>query len=237
MRHYLAIAFCLAVGLARATILPPTGSPPVAPGTFGTSVLGPFLADTGAQVFTATNSLGQTTISGDYRAMVYADPNNNFCAGCLDFFVLVTSDATSIDDIERITLASFGLFQTDVGYSTGSGSAPGVAPATVDRSSNGGVIGFNFALPAGVAAGAQTAMLEIQTNATTFVTGTLQIIDSSVASVAAFAPSNVPEAGSISLTMLGAALLGIGFLGRRRRARQNQTKRHVSNFTGSSGTS
>jgi LPXTG-motif cell wall-anchored protein len=46
----------------------------------------------------------------------------------------------------------------------------------------------------------------------------VQIIDSSVASVAAFAPANiVPEAGSISLTLLGAALLGIGFMGRRRR--------------------
>lgn len=197
--------------MAQATILPPTGSGPVPPSGFGTSVAGPFLADTGMQAFTATNSLGQTTITGDYRAMVYADPSNNFCAGCLDFFVLVTSSTTSIDDIERITLASFGAFQTDVGYSTGAGSVPGgILPSTVDRSSNGGVIGFNFVTPAGLTPGAQSQVLEIETNATLFVTGTLQIIDSSVASVPAFAPSAVvPEASSISLTLMGVALLGL----------------------------
>ena len=63
-------------------------------------------------------------------------------------------------------------------------------------------------------------VLEIQTNATNFMIGDLQIIDSSVASVTAFQPCGVtPETGSLSLTLLGAALLGIGFMGRRRMAR------------------
>jgi LPXTG-motif cell wall-anchored protein len=60
-------------------------------------------------------------------------------------------------------------------------------------------------------------VLEIETDATLFVQGSLQIIDSSVASVEAFAPASVPEASSISLTLLGGALLGIGLIGRRRR--------------------
>ncbi|HVN04498.1 MAG TPA: PEP-CTERM sorting domain-containing protein [Bryobacteraceae bacterium] len=222
----------MSAALARATILPPTGSSPVAPSDFNTPVTGPFLADTGLQAFATTNSLGQSTITGDYRAMVYADPSNVFCTGCLDFFVLVTSNASSLDDIERITLASFGSYETDVGYSTGTGSVLGTAPDTVDRSSSGGVIGFNFAVPAGVAPGAETEVLEIETNATSFVAGTLQIIDSSVASVAAFAPAVVPEASSISMTLLGTALLGIGLAGRRRRARQNETQTHVPNLTG-----
>jgi hypothetical protein len=206
------------VALAHATILPPTGSPPVAPSAFGTPVTGPFLADTGVQTFTATNSLGQVTISGDYEAAVYADPSNVFCAGCLDFFAIVESNSSSTDTIERITMASFGSFLTDVGYSTGKGTPAGaVNPTTVDRSSNGVVIGFNFTSPAGVAPGMETEVVEIETNATSFVKGTLQVIDSSVASVSAFAPAVAPEAGSISLTLLGGALLGAGFMGRRRR--------------------
>jgi len=205
--------------LAQATILPPGGSPPVAASAFGTPVTGPFLADTGMRDFAGTNSLGQTTISGEYRALVYSDPANDFCAGCLDFFVVVESNTSSTDAIERITLASFGSFFTDVGYSIGKNSVPsGVAPSTVDRSSNGSVIGFNFNEPSGVPAGAETEVLEIQTNAKYFMTGTLQIIDSSVASVPAFDPCSgvVPEAGSISLTLLGGMFLGVGLLRRRR---------------------
>ena len=207
------------VALAHATILSPGGSSPVAASAFGTPVTGPFLASTGLQPFTATNSLGQTTITGEYAATVYADPSNSFCAGCLDFFVVVESNTTSTDDIERITLANFGSFLTNVGYSIGPGSPPsGIDPATVDRSSTGNVIGFNFSNLPGVPPGDETSVLEIQTNATTFMTGTLQIIDSSVASVNAFEPCGVvPEASSISMTLLGGLLLGIGFMGRRRR--------------------
>jgi hypothetical protein len=213
------LAPIFSAALAHATILPPTGSAPVAASAFSTQVNGPFLASTGFQNFKATNSLGQTTITGEYEAMVYSDAKNVFCAGCLDFFVVVESNSTSTDDIERITEAAFGSFLTDVGYSTGKGSiSGGIDPATVDRSTNGNVIGFNFSNLPGVAPGQETQVLEIETNATAFVAGTVQIIDSSVASVAAFAPANiVPEAGSISLTLLGAALLGIGFMGRRRR--------------------
>lgn len=212
------LAVMFTVALAQATILPPTGSAPVAPTPFTTPATGPFLANTGLQSFVATNSLGQKTIVGEYDAEVYSDPSNTFCAGCLDFFVLVESSTASTDAIERITLAAFGNFQTNVGYSTGAGSPKGgVDPATVDRSSNGNVVGFNFSTPTGVPVGGETQVLEIQTNAKSFMVGTLQIIDSSVASVAAFDPCPVPEAGSISLTLLGGGVLGLGVMIRRRR--------------------
>ena len=127
---------------------------------------------------------GQDDDVGELCSSVYSDPDNVFCAGCLDFFYTVSSSSTSIDDIERITVASFGSFRTDVGYSTGTGSVSGgVVPSTVDRSSNGATIGFNFNEPTGVAPGQETMVLEIQTNATNFMIGDLQIIDSSVASV------------------------------------------------------
>ncbi|HTT63547.1 MAG TPA: hypothetical protein VMG35_16945 [Bryobacteraceae bacterium] len=218
-RGYSVLAVVFAAGLSQAAILPPTGSSPAPPTVFGTDVTGPFLADTGLLNFTATNSLGQTTITGEYRAAVYSDPANGFCAGCLDFFVVVDSDVTSTDDANRITLANFGSFLTDVGYTLGNGSIPGgLDPASVDRSKNGNVIGFNFYSLGGIGPGEASQVLEIETNATSYTKGTLQIIDSSVASVTAFAPSAVPEASSVSMTLLGGLLLGLGFIGRRRRA-------------------
>jgi PEP-CTERM motif len=207
----------LAAGLVQASILPPTGSPPVAPDVFTTPANGPFLADTGNQQFIAKNSMGQMTMVGIYRSTVYSDPNNVFCAGCLDFFFEVTSAAASTDAVARITDASFGAFLTDVGYTTGPGSiSGGVTPNTVDRSSNGNVIGFNFNLPAGLAPGKSSQILEVQTNARTFMTGTLQIIDSSVASVTSFQPCPVPEPATATFMLLGMLLVGAGSFARRR---------------------
>ena len=154
LRGWSVLAVLFTGTLAQATILSPGGSPPVAPSDFTTNASGPFVATTGSQTWTATNALGKTTMSGSYVSSVYSDPDNVFCAGCLDFFYTVSSSSTSIDDIERITVASFGSFRTDVGYSTGTGSVSGgVVPSTVDRSSNGATIGFNFNEPTGVAPG------------------------------------------------------------------------------------
>ncbi|MGA2591436.1 MAG: hypothetical protein ABSH32_16065 [Bryobacteraceae bacterium] len=206
-------------GLAHASILPPTGSAPVPPDVFTTPGGGPFLASTGTLPFVAENSLGQVTISGTYSAQVYADPNNVFCAGCLDFLFEITSSATSTDGIARITDTSFSTYLTDVGYSTGTGSVPGgVYPVTVDRSSNGAVIGFNFELPAGIAPGDSTEILEIETNATTYMPGSLQITDGGVATVVAFAPDAAPEATTVSMMLMGAILFGVAFLTHRRTA-------------------
>jgi hypothetical protein len=208
LRGSFVLTLIFTVALAQAAILPPTGSSPVAPDVLGTPATGPFLG---------TNALGQTTISGKYDEAVYADPSNTFCAGCLDFFLFVESNSSSTDSLARITLASFGSFLTDVGYTIGKGGNPGgVVPSTVDRSSNGAVVGFNFTTLTGVPPGGQTQELEIETNAKSFTTGSIQMIDSSVASVQGYAPSSVPEPGSMGLVLAGAALVGIGFIARRR---------------------
>lgn len=219
VRSWSLLAVVFTAALAQATILPP-GSTPAPPTTFNTPVTGPFLADTGLESFSATNSSGQTTISGKYEEMVYSDPGNEFCAGCLDFFVVVANSNCSLDDIVRITLAAFGNSMADAGYTNGKGSLPnGVDPNTVERGSNGDAIGFSFSSLTGIAPGQVSEVLEIETNATSFMKGTLQIVDSSVASVTGFAPCGamVPEAGSIGLTLLGGALLGIVSIARRRR--------------------
>jgi len=218
VRSFVASLFFVA-GLAHASILPPTGSAPVPPDVFTTPVDGPFLATTGTLPFTAHNSLGQVTITGTYVAEVYSDPSNVFCPGCLDFLFEITSNTTSTDVIARITDAYFGTYLTDVGYSTGTGSVPGgIFPVTVDRSSDGGVIGFNFSVPAGVQPGQETEILEIETNATSFMPGSLQIIDGSDTSILAYAPGTAPEGSTVGMMLLGMMLFGIAFLTNRRAA-------------------
>jgi hypothetical protein len=191
----------------NATILPPTGSAPVPGSDLGTSVTGPFVASTGVQPFMAINSLGQVTMSGTYEAFVEQDPNNVFCAGCLDFFFVVNNSSSSSDSTARITDASFSNFLTDVGYTTGPGSVSGgVLPSTVDRSSNGDVVGFDFNVPMSVAPGQSTQVLEVETNARFYMVGSLQIIDGAVATVQSFQPCPlVPEPATLSITLLGIA--------------------------------
>src|SRR5689334_6590790 len=118
------LALFFFVGLVNATILPPSGSPPVPPDGFNTPT-GPTIASTGYQPWAAVNSLGQTTMSGTYISFVESDPNNVFCSGCLDFFIVVRNSSSSMDSIERISNSSFTGFLTDVGYSTGPGSVMG----------------------------------------------------------------------------------------------------------------
>jgi len=196
----------LVAPLMQATILPPNGSGP--PDAFTTSATGPFLASTGVQPWMAVNSLGQVTMTGTYQAFVEADPSNVFCAGCLDFFFEVTLNTTSMDSLARATASSFSGFMTDVGYTTGPGSiSGGILPTTVDRSKSGSVVGFNFPVPNSVNPGQSAQVLEIETNATKYVAGSLEFIDGGVATVASFAPSAVPEPGTIALALFGFAAL------------------------------
>ena len=73
-------------------------------------------------------------------------------------------------------------------------------------------MGFNFPAAGGVAPGDCSAVLIVETNATAYTAGTLNIIDGSVASVASYAPA-VPEPETIIL--LGAGLVALAGLVRR----------------------
>ena len=194
---------------ALLSIVPPASANLIAPGTtaapdvFG-ALGGTLLASTGTLAYSTS------AYSGSYQSSVFSsDPANPFCANCLDFVYMFTSDQTSIDPIHRATVTVFNGFSTDVGYD---GTSIGTAPQTVDRSLNGNVVGFNF-LPVangvdpGVLPGGQSRVLVVYTNATSFAPGSLNLIDGDVAHLKGYQPTVVPEPGT--LLLLGSGLAGL----------------------------
>jgi hypothetical protein len=112
------------------------------------------------------------------------------------------------DPIERITGGSFIGYFVDAGVVT---SSPGFAPTSVDRSANGGVIGFNYQNAANLTGSESTQLLVIQTNATSFTAGVLSVQDGLAANGIGFQPSAAtPEPVSMSLLGGGLALIGLG---------------------------
>jgi hypothetical protein len=114
------------------------------------------------------------------------------------------------DPIERVTAGDFQGFQTDVGVISGS---PGTAPSTVDRSSLGGIIGFNFAGASALRGTDNTQVLVVATDAHYFTRGLMAAIDQQSANGHAFAPSSVPE--PMTMSLMGVGLLGLGLLRKR----------------------
>ena len=167
------------------------------------------------------------------NSAVFADPSNMACAGCLDFVFQVSNSASSTDSIYRLTASNFGTFTAFPGYLSSGGSlgAPFVngnaAPLSIDRSVAGNIIGFGFFSNVSVLPpGSTSKVLVIETNATNFANGTVNIFGSAGLSnpVGSFQPAaapTVPEPGSLSLLGIGLAG-GIGLFAfiRARRGRQ-----------------
>jgi len=183
---------------------------------------GSIIADTGATNWILNNSSGATISTGQYEERVYRS-SNAFCVTCLDFVFWISNNATSIDALSRAASSIFDSFLTDVGIATNLGNPPGFvgvpnAPDTADRSANGNVVGFNWAINDRLNPGQFSPWLIIQTNASFFTNGNLSIIDGGTADVRAFAPTAVPGpivgAGFPGLIMACGGLIA---LARRRR--------------------
>ena len=150
------------------------------------------------------------TFSGTLTSEVWNnDSSNPFGATGYTFTYRLTNNSGSGHDVERLTISNYDSFSVDGSYQTGS---TGVVPSAITRSSNGQVLGFNFNTPA-IPGGSQSALLVLQTNATSHSATIAAIQNGTNAQVTSFAPLPVPEPATISVLALGA---GAALLRRRR---------------------
>jgi hypothetical protein len=193
-RHFLVLlALSLALPLAHAAIL---GNGDTGPPSF-------LLLNGVTQEAMTSGTITTATFSASYTTWVYSDPNNTFCAGCLDFVYQFTNNGPDV--LERFTGFDFRGFRVDAGFDPTSG---GNAPLTVDRATNGSVIGFNYTGIDTVEPGQTTPLLVIETDARTFTSGFVSARDGTASYNVAFQPTAVPEPSS--LAMLGSGLLAAG---------------------------
>lgn len=181
----------------------------------GTSI-GLFLepGPVGASLVTTTNvsfngvDFGNNILfSGSLVSSVWSGDTSNPYAGGLTFTYQISSDLSSANSIDRLTLTRFAGFLTDVGYN-GTGTIPSRASRpTTD------LIAFVFEdvnfLPI-LAPGNTSPILVIQTDSLVWDTGNASIIDGATVNVPVLvpvAPLIVPEPTTLALMALGAAAL------------------------------
>jgi len=166
---------------------------------------------------TTFQAIATNKITGSFQETVFTEAAGSvFGAGTLDFVYQVT---ITKGDIGRLTADNFGPYLTDVSiFPTATGFAVGtIPPLTADRTSDGDVVGFNFAKPpltVPPAPAYTTFVMIIRTNATTYAMNDGNVIDGSVfAANPAFGPAGGPHAPTpepSTLVLLGGLAFGLG---------------------------
>ncbi len=156
----------------------------------------------------------------------------------LDFYYQIVNNVGSniVDANSNGPFVDSGFeFATDVFYRVDTGglgifSAGSLlaAPSSVDRTSNGVIVGFNFSGTGTIDPGETSRILVIRTDATNYVPG-LSLIDVGgdvFGGGVTFAPAAaVPEPASLAL--LSSAFAAAGYLARRRKSKKDQTAQPV----------
>ncbi|MGA9564219.1 MAG: PEP-CTERM sorting domain-containing protein [Candidatus Korobacteraceae bacterium] len=190
--------------VAQASILSVGGTAPPSP-----------LFPSGPTMASTSGTITTPTFTDTYNTWVQADPNNTFCANCLDFIYTFTNLGPAVN--QRFSMSSFAGFMVDLGT-----NPFGVHdPITVSRSltTGGPVLSFNFdQFGDGINPGETTVDLIVETNALKYTTGYLSAQDGTAGSGVGFQPmSSVPE--PTSLMLMGSGLLALGSFLRKSRAR------------------
>ena len=215
---------------AGASVVTPGATLP--PDIFGSCLGCTLEASLDSGPITVSNGLG-ISMTFELISAVYSDPSNTFGAGDFDF-VYQVKNLSGNDSIGRVTAGVFSGFQTDVGFTATGSLLPGgmfvdgtQVPQLVSRSAavpnNGATIGFVYDSPSisTFGPGTTSTALIVETNATNFKAGNVNIIDDLVASTAAFEPAgtgSTPTPEPASLLLLGSGLLALGTRFRRSRA-------------------
>jgi VPDSG-CTERM motif len=159
-----------------------------------------------------TEAINETlgTVSGTFASSYNVV---NGAANPLGGLVFIYQVQLTAGSLNSIALDGFGNIAVDVGYTTGNGAGlpPGnVAPSSVNRSSDGSVITFDFNPDI---SGVTTYALIIDTSLTTFTQGIGLVQDGDQGNAPIFVP-NVPDGGTTAM-MLGAGLSGLALLKRK----------------------
>ena len=197
----LLIAIVLPLTSLKASLLGPNTS--ITP-TLGSGPIGASLLATTNVAFSGVDSGNNILFSGSLVSSVWTGDTSNPFNG-LTFTYQLTSSASSVNSIDRLTLNRFPGFLTDVGY-----FGIGIVPARASRTFNGDLIAFVFEdgnFQPSLAPGSSSPLLVIQTDSLVWALGNASIIDGATANVPAFVAQAVPEPTTFGLMVIGFAAL------------------------------